>query len=227
VSAAGHRRIELAALRPRDDRIEITVPPPDATLSPLAHAARAAARVAMNAEQLDPARDLAIHVDVDATVSMVGRVDDGSLAAMVDVLVGVAHAVECRSLAVHLLGPRPIPLPVDPPADITERLRDELAELGPGVGLTPSGSGANSATPVVFTVTDLVRPRSDDDTHTRRDLILDPAAPEVGPADAASIAIPAAALAALVETATVDRFLDRLVRALLDDLTVPFAGAAA
>jgi hypothetical protein len=128
----------------------------DEQLGPLSEAARAAARHQLGVERTAEGRDL--HVAVDMSASMAPRMRDGSVRAVVDVVVGLSQVVGAdRALAVSLLADPPRPVTADTPAALSVQTAREMEASGLGCGFrsVPPGSGVSPET-VVYVVTDAV-----------------------------------------------------------------------
>ncbi|HTM86114.1 MAG TPA: hypothetical protein VL179_14665 [Mycobacterium sp.] len=105
VNVSGSGATKLATLTHRGSKIEVAVRAvADVPLSPLAGLARAAARRISGGRQ--PPREGSLSVGVDTSASMRWAFDDGSVAAAVDLVVGVADVVGIRDISVTLVGAR-------------------------------------------------------------------------------------------------------------------------
>lgn len=105
VDVSGAGAMELAALTPAGPRVEVAVRAvADSPLGPLAAMARTAARRAGGARQRPRSGSLTIAVDTSA--SMLPAFTDGSVAAAVDVIVGVADVAGIGDVDVLLVGSR-------------------------------------------------------------------------------------------------------------------------
>ncbi|MGW5152496.1 hypothetical protein [Rhodococcus koreensis] len=135
LDVSGMHRVELARLVPAGDRIRVTMPPPDGDLGPFALAARDATHRVLGANRTLRVTATGIDVDIDATASMARWIDDGSVAAAVDILVGVSSAVGCSMRTMRLLGAAEIVIDVSEPTRIAERVDAALRSVGMGVGL--------------------------------------------------------------------------------------------
>lgn len=113
VNVSGSGAEELATLTPRGDHVEVAVRAvPDTPLSPLANMARTAARRTAGSRQWP--RGGALSIGVDTSASMRWAFDDGSVAAAVDTIVGVADVVGIQDVTAALVGGRytPVDAPV-------------------------------------------------------------------------------------------------------------------
>lgn len=103
VNVSGCRLVELAALTPCRGGVEITVLAcGDTPLSPLASMARTAARRSAGARCRSPGERLSVGVDTSASMWRAFR--DGSVAAAVELIVGVADAIEIHDITANLIG---------------------------------------------------------------------------------------------------------------------------
>lgn len=109
VNVAGAHRMELATLTRRNDRITVTACAiGEVTLSPLASMARTAARRRSGEGRHRRRGSLAI--GVDASASMKTAFDDGSVAAAVDLITGVADVAGIKDVSAILVGARCTPV---------------------------------------------------------------------------------------------------------------------
>jgi hypothetical protein len=103
VDVAGDTEVELAVLAPLVAGIEVVAAAlPDIPLSPLAAAARTSARKVVGRGAR--ASHGAVVLAVDASASMRPVFADGSVAAVVDIIVGVADAVGVSDVTAVLVG---------------------------------------------------------------------------------------------------------------------------
>lgn len=165
IDVSGLHRAELATIAPVDDRLEVSArkTEADVALSPLAARARSAARSLLRVDQLPAGERVAIDIDVDTTISMLGRIEDGSVKAVVDILAGISTVVgDDDALQINLVGRSVVPVPLSGPAggvaDAADRLQAELdrASLGLGFDSTQGWREQRGVRHVVFTVTDAV-----------------------------------------------------------------------
>jgi len=128
----------------------------DEPLGPLSEAARAAARNQLRVERAAESRDLLVAVDMSA--SMAPRLKDGSVTAVVDVVVGLSQVIgRDRRLSVSLLADPTRRVTADSPATLAAATAREANASGLGCGFrsVPPGSEVNPET-VVYIVTDAV-----------------------------------------------------------------------
>ena len=103
VDVSGDGGVVLAALTPRGQQIEVAVSAvADVPLSPLAAAARTSARNAVGRGSLGG--DAPVVLAVDSSASMRPWFTDGSVAAVAEVVVGVADAAGLRDVSAVLVG---------------------------------------------------------------------------------------------------------------------------
>lgn len=109
VNVSGCQAMELAALTPCGRRVEVCVlGVADLPLSRLASMARTAARRKAGARLPSPGGSLSIGVDTSA--SMRAAFTDGSVAAAVDMLVGVADVAHIGPITATLVGAQAVPV---------------------------------------------------------------------------------------------------------------------
>ncbi|MBL8926650.1 MAG: hypothetical protein JNM77_10465 [Pseudonocardia sp.] len=128
----------------------------DEPLGPLSAAARAAARHRLGVERASEPRDLLVAVDMSA--SMAPRLADGTVAAVVDVVVGLSQVIGAgRGLTVSLLAEPTRRVLADVPAELAAATTREAKAAGLSCGFrsVPPGDGVNRET-VVYVVTDAV-----------------------------------------------------------------------
>ncbi len=103
VNVSGCGAMELAALTPHGDRVKVAVRAvADVPLSTLASMARTAARRKVGSAQQSRAGSLSI--GIDTSTSMLSAFGDGSVAAAIDAIVGVADVVGIRDVNAALVG---------------------------------------------------------------------------------------------------------------------------
>jgi hypothetical protein len=103
VDVGGDTMVELAVLTPAGAGIEVTAAAlPDTTLSPLASAARTSARTMVG--RGTRASRGAARLAIDVSASMRPTFTDGSVAALTDIVVGVADALGIGDLTAVLVG---------------------------------------------------------------------------------------------------------------------------
>jgi hypothetical protein len=128
----------------------------DKPLGRLSQQARAAARHRLGVERTAQSHDLLVGVDLSS--SMAPRIADGSVTAVVDVVVGLSQVIGSgRRLDVALLGDRTVPVPDAPPAELAAATARAIAANGMGCGFraVPPGRPLDRET-VAFVVTDAV-----------------------------------------------------------------------
>lgn len=128
----------------------------DKPLGRLSQQARAAARHRLGVERTAEPHDLLVGVDLSS--SMAPRIADGSVTAVVDVIVGLSQVIGSgRRLDVALLGDRAVPVPDAPPAELAAATARAIAENGTGCGFraVPPGRPLGRET-LAFVVTDAV-----------------------------------------------------------------------
>jgi hypothetical protein len=155
VSGLGAR--DLVAVAAHDaDRLRVTArgTVPNPRLGPLAGLARAAARHRLGVERTAEAVDLTVAVDLSASMAPV--IGDGSVAAVVDVVVGLAQVVGFgRSLGVRLLGERPVDVEPVAPTALAAVTTTAISRAGLGCGFRSVPDGVlDSPGSVTYVVTD-------------------------------------------------------------------------
>jgi len=128
----------------------------DEPLGPLSEAARAAARNQLRVERTAESRDLLVAVDMSA--SMAPRLKDGSVTAVVEVVVGLSQVIGAdRRVSVSLLSEPTRSVTTDSPAALAAATAREMDTYGLGCGFrsVPPGVGVGQET-VVYVVTDAV-----------------------------------------------------------------------
>lgn len=109
INVSGCGTMELASLTPCGGCVVVAVRAvPDAPLSPLASMARTAARRSAGGRRSPQGGSLSIAVDTSA--SMRWAFGDGSVAAAVDAVIGVADVVGIRAVTAMLIGARCVPI---------------------------------------------------------------------------------------------------------------------
>ncbi|ABG93496.1 conserved hypothetical protein [Rhodococcus jostii RHA1] len=161
VDVSGLHQVELATIAPAGPRVAITARRTvvDVSLTDVGSRARSAARSALALDRLPEPRRFDVEVDVDTTMSMLARIDDGSIRTVIDVLAGVAAVVGAREeLAVHLIGHSVTTLPVTELRDVANQVQAELdsAALGMGFRSAAVDRGERDTRTLAFTVTDAV-----------------------------------------------------------------------
>lgn len=128
--------VDLAAIAPAGDRLEITtrIPVPDPPLSQVASAVRIAARGLLGVDRISPAKALAVRAVVDTSTSMAAAFAQQAVAACADIVTGLAPVIGTDASVSYVApGPRsPGFLRVD---DGT--LGDLLTRPPAGLGLAP------------------------------------------------------------------------------------------
>lgn len=103
------------------------------TLTELASAARAAARARLARDRTPRTADVVVAIDQSASMAIAR--DDGSLAAAVDVVLGLSHVIAWDAeLSVRFVGDRVSTLPRAEPAELARAAVAELDRLGLGCG---------------------------------------------------------------------------------------------
>jgi hypothetical protein len=128
----------------------------DPAIPPLAQAARAAARYRLGVERAARAHDILVAVDMSSSMSP--RFDDGTVVALVDVVVGLSQVVgHGRSLGVVLLGDRSVPVRSAGPLELAQDTRRAIHGTGLGCGFrsVPREPRVDRET-IVYVVTDAV-----------------------------------------------------------------------
>ena len=149
VEVADHARLTVTALNAVADK----------PLGRLSAAARAAARHRLGVERTDEPTDLLVAVDMSA--SMAPAFADGTVAAVVDIVVGLAQVTGFgRDLQVWLLGEQAVRVPApDEPTELATATMSAIAATGLGCGFRSAPAGIpDGREQVVFVVTDAVPP---------------------------------------------------------------------
>ncbi|WP_142306102.1 hypothetical protein [Mycobacterium intracellulare] len=142
VNVSGCQAMELAALTPRGARVEVLVRgAADVPLRQLASMARTAAR--RNAGVRAPSSGGSLSIGVDASASMKAAFADGSVAAAVDMLVGVADVAGIREISATLVGAHGVPVDAAAP-DLAQALSTSPARWSAGArwSVLPDGDRA-------------------------------------------------------------------------------------
>lgn len=109
INVSGCGTMELICLTPLRDSISVALRAvPDVPLSPLASMARTAARRSAASHRSSQGGSLSIAVDTSG--SMKRAFDDGSVAAAIDAVIGVANTVGIRAVTAMLVGARCVPI---------------------------------------------------------------------------------------------------------------------
>lgn len=159
VEVSGLTFRDLLAVEALDDtRLRVTAlnAVSDPQIPPLAQAARAAARHRLGVERAAQAHDLLVAVDMSA--SMAPRFRDGSVPAVVDVVVGLSQVIgHGRDLGVVLLAEPPVPVGPAEPIDLAAATASAVGDVGLGCGFrsSPRAPRVDRET-IVFVVTDAV-----------------------------------------------------------------------
>lgn len=161
IDVSGLHGVELATIAPVGDRLEVTARKTavDVPLSDLAARARSAARGLLRVDRLPEMRRLLVEVDIDTTISMLPRIEDRSIRAVVDIVAGIATVVGARdSVQVNLIGGAVTTPPSGELRDLADRVQAELDVAGLGVGFRSAAIDRSSrvAETLVVTVTDAV-----------------------------------------------------------------------
>ena len=114
VDVSGDSAVMFAVLRPQGSHVEVGISAvSDVLLSPLGSAARSSARQVIGR---GPAQSGgSVVVALDASASMRPWFEDGSAAAVTDVVVGVVAAAGIRNVAAVLVGAEVAPVVIDAP----------------------------------------------------------------------------------------------------------------
>jgi hypothetical protein len=109
VDISGDSSVELARITAHGTSVEVTAARgPDIPLSPLASAARASARKAVDRRSSEVGGQVLVALDTSASMS--GVFTSGGAEAAIDVVVGVAAAVGINDVSAVLIGEEPIPV---------------------------------------------------------------------------------------------------------------------
>jgi hypothetical protein len=153
---------DLVSVRPDGDGLTVTAldADPELPVPPLAVRARQEARRLLGYDRVRDDQAVRMAIGVDVSASMAHRVADRSVAAAVDVLVGLWQVVGDVTELPHvcLLGERETWLPATKPLELTQvvadRIRDHGFELGSRSRLPePPGPGRTRAS-ARFVITD-------------------------------------------------------------------------
>lgn len=181
IDVSGLHGVELATVAPAADRLEVTARKTavDVPLSELAARSRSAARGLLRVDRLPEMRRVVLELDIDTTISMLPRIEDRSVRAVVDLVAGIATVVGARdSVQVNLIGAAVETLPQAQLQDLADGVQSALDTVGLGVGFRSASidRSARSAHTLVVTVTDALpadRVRDDGAESTvRRHLVL-------------------------------------------------------
>lgn len=207
VDVSGSTATELASLTPRGGHVEVVVQAvPDVPLSALAGMARTAARRGVGGRSRPAGGSLCIAVD--ASASMRWAFNDGSVAAAIDTIVGVADVIGIRDVTAMLVGDGC--MPVDAPVAETAR-----AVSGASVRWSAGARWSRlPATGRTIAITDSVIPLCNDRFPVFY-VSHDGAPPTDGPA----LAVPPDGVSAERHLAANSRLVDQLAVALLAALT--------
>ncbi|MGW6694922.1 hypothetical protein ACWF62_14240 [Rhodococcus sp. NPDC054953] len=218
IDVSGLHHVELATIRPAGDRLEVTArkTAADVPLGELAMRARSAARGALRLDRLPPRLQVSVELDIDTTYSMLPRIDDGSIRAMVEIVAGITTVIGAgESLRVNLIGRTVTTLPSCELRDVADRVQAALDVASLGVGFRPASVDRTDAggSHQVFCVTDL--PPAD--RTEARVVVLSPACEEAAPgvtvvAEMLGVGDPSSMLLATPTE------LSRIVKSLLSDI---------
>lgn len=135
---SGLASIELAVLTPASaEQITVTtrLQAVDAPLPPVAARARVDCRGAIGVDQLPAGQQVPLSCVVDASVSMAARAHDGSLAAALDILAGIAAVISGPTpVRVVLATHRQTSLPAVSGAELSGHVIAQIGQTGYGVG---------------------------------------------------------------------------------------------
>lgn len=153
---SGLASIELAVLTPdATDQITVTtrLQAVDAPLPLVAARARVDCRGAIGVDQLPVGKQVSLSCVIDASVSMAARQRDGSLAAAIDIVAGIA-AVISGSTPVHVVvaNDRPTALPAVSGAELSGHAIAHIADSGYGVGAGVDAAVQHAATASGLTI---------------------------------------------------------------------------
>lgn len=134
---SGLASIELATIAPATvDQVAVTtrLTVADAPLPPLSNRARVACRGALGMDTLPPDRQVAAACVIDASASVAALVGDGTLAAAIDIVAGVAAVISGpRPLRACLADEKYTEIPAGPIGELSERVQHALRQSGYGI----------------------------------------------------------------------------------------------
>lgn len=161
VSGLGHA--DLVSVSGTGDRLVVAAVKTavDEPLDAVAAAARTAARGVLGVDQLPPAEQVAVAVVLDTSASMVGPTADGSVRAVVDLLVGLAQVIGgAAQFRVGLLGREVTWLPRTAAKDWGRAADAAVRAHSLTVGFRSAGDGLTGLAPggnlVGYVITDAV-----------------------------------------------------------------------
>ncbi|WP_396909625.1 hypothetical protein [Mycolicibacterium sp.] len=135
---SGLTTIDLASIAPAgDDQVVITTRliQSDAALPPLAARARVACRGVLGVDRLPPGQQTTMGCVVDPSAALAARVNDGTVAAAMDVIAGIAAVISGPSpVSVMLADDRHTVVGAGPSSELGTQTRAALTTTGYGVG---------------------------------------------------------------------------------------------
>lgn len=159
VDVSGLYSVELAAVAPAGERLSVTArkTAADVVLSELAARARSTARGVLRVDRLPEARRVSVEIDIDSSMSMLPRIDDRSIRAVVDVVAGIVTVIGAQDgVQVNLLGRSVTTLLTVELRDVADRVQAQLDCAGLGIGFRSAfvDRSARTEPTMVITVTD-------------------------------------------------------------------------
>lgn len=141
----GADSLEIAARR-----TEVDVP-----LGELAALARSSARGILRTDRLRDAQGYAVSIDIDSSMSMVHRFDDGTVAAVADLLAGASTVLGDVTPTLAVLGSQPTVLAECALQELLPSVQAVLDSTALGVGFSSTHT-ASTERRIVYTITDAV-----------------------------------------------------------------------
>lgn len=225
MDVSGLHRADLATITPGDHSLEIAArrTEVDVPLGELASVARSSARGILRTDRLRDADRYTVCIDIDSSMSMMRRFDDFSVAAVTDLVAGVAVVLGDAAPTVAVLGEQRRVVPGGELRDLRPLVQEALDSAPLGVGFRSLASAAAAGgRSVVFTITDAVPAdcvaASPDSSTIRHLVLLSDAAPSQLPPGIGCTVISPRTVASLVrESGELSRIVTQLLLPVMSD----------